>query len=450
MKIVVSNKLTLTNLAPTTKRAIKNALTLANPQYFVMLKKGNTRALYGIKSEFKYYEDQGEWLLVGRGNLNRLKNYIEKNNVKADITYDVSTEKLTKEFKSQGLVLRDYQEGITEEILKHDNGVIKLDTGFGKSIISLKLIEATQLKTLIIVPRVSLMNQFKQEIEKYFKKYPVGIIQGNKFDIKDITLASVSTLQKRDLSSISRHFGLVLVDEAHTMITDARLKAIMAFNPAKLYGLTATPNRNDGQGQAIRFTFGDTLVDRSLPKKNPTVHVLITNSPIPVREYPDMVKKQIENQHRNTLIANSIIDLVDKEKRKVLVLTKRIDHFNRIEEMLANFNYVVYKFSSQSEERHELLMKMKSNEVEFDILMGTFSLLSVGVDIPILDTVVFAGDLKSEVLSEQSAGRVLRLLKGKQPPKIIDVVDNYNPIFLRQAKARFAFYKKMGWEVTQT
>jgi superfamily II DNA or RNA helicase len=74
-------------------------------------------------------------------------------------------------------------------------------------------------------------------------------------------------------------------------------------------------------------------------------------------------------------------------------------------------------------------------------------MLSTGTDIPALDTLIFAGDLRSDVLQEQSAGRILRLFRDKQHPKIIDFVDNKTGILNHQGKARIRWYKKQGWEI---
>ena len=96
-------------------------------------------------------------------------------------------------------------------------------------------------------------------------------------------------------------------------------------------------------------------------------------------------------------------------------------------------------------ERIQLLSDLREGKSDFDVLLGTYSMLATGTDIPSLDTLVFAGDLKSDVLAQQAVGRILRLFKDKQSPKIIDVADFGNGIFLHQFKERRRFYKSQGW-----
>ena len=103
--------------------------------------------------------------------------------------------------------------------------------------------------------------------------------------------------------------------------------------------------------------------------------------------------------------------------------------------------------NTPQKERDILLTKLRNNEEDFDIILGTFSMLSTGVDIPSLDTLVIAGDLKSSVLTEQSSGRILRMFSGKKNPKVVDLDDNLNPMLHRQALERKRFYKENNWEI---
>jgi superfamily II DNA or RNA helicase len=84
-------------------------------------------------------------------------------------------------------------------------------------------------------------------------------------------------------------------------------------------------------------------------------------------------------------------------------------------------------------------------EYEFKAIFGTTSLLAVGFDLPALDTLIITGDIKSSVLTTQSAGRILRLFAGKPTPKILDLWDNKNQIFSRQFYERKKVYESKKW-----
>jgi len=365
------------------------------------------------------------------------------------ITYDLTDTPLTRGLIFTG-ELRPYQVGVVDEILKNrDSGIIKLGTGYGKTIIACEIIRKLNKTALIIVPRVSILNQFKETLKEFYD-YEAGIIQGKSWDIKDITIASMATLKKREeqLKDITSKFSIIIADECHSYISEKGIKTIQSFNPRFLLGASATPRRTDEQGGAIFFTFGEILIDRELPQEKPVVHVVKSNVDIEVSiDYSEMIDDMINNAERNNLIfmlaGNELLN-----KRKILILTKRIAHYEKIKNWFPG-KTIVYTISSttNAKERDKLLTKLRNNEKDFDVIMGTFSMLSTGVDIPKLDTLIVAGDLKSSVLVDQSAGRILRLFNKKNRPKIIDIDDNKNPMLHRQFLERKKFYKSNNWEI---
>ena len=342
---------------------------------------------------------------------------------------------------------REYQIGITDRILKHEQGILNLGTGYGKTFVAAKLAEETNLKTLIIVHRGDILQQFKDFIKNGYG-YDVGIISGNTFEIRDITIAMIQTLKLRDLSKIRSEFGMIICDECHTMVGEKSYKVISSFNPFRLYGMTGTADRSDGQGEAIKFYFGDIIVKEDLPQKKPVVEVIKFKEEFWGSDYHEIIESQCENLNRNKLIA----DIIKKEKgRKILVLTKRVKHYELIYDLLPSDlkSYKIYSKTKASEKeiRSKLLEKLRDGSSDFDVIMGTFSLLSTGVNIPALDTLIIAGDLKSEVLSRQSVGRILRLFADKKQPKIIDIDDAASGILHNQALARRRMYKQNNWEI---
>jgi superfamily II DNA or RNA helicase len=77
-----------------------------------------------------------------------------------------------------------------------------------------------------------------------------------------------------------------------------------------------------------------------------------------------------------------------------------------------------------------------------DVILGTFKLASVGMDIPSLNTLLLASPRKE---IEQSVGRILRK-DHEVHPLIIDIIDNHN-VFKSQARERKKFYKTYGYTV---
>lgn len=344
------------------------------------------------------------------------------------------------------LVLREYQRGIPETIANHDSGVVRCDTGFGKSVIAIATAAELGQRTLIVVPKLDLLNQFVHEIERFTNSSP-GVIQGSQVDIQAITVATAQSLANRirDGSVPGDAFGAILVDECHLFITPKRRALVEHFSARYRFGFTATARRSDGQGKAIFWLFGDKLVDRQLPRASPHVRIVPFNGHIWVDEYAQMVEEQTKSEERNSLIARLATEQIEMGK-KVLILCKRVAHYKHLSERIKSPT-VEFDSDMSREDRQKLLQELKTNPDSYDCILGTFHLLSTGVDIPSLDTLIIAGDLKSDVLAEQSAGRILRLFEGKGTPLIIDIHDVGNGIFKRQGKDRYKFYKLNNWEI---
>lgn len=445
MEIQLTEKITLSNIPDRLRKNIVTTLSLPNPVYYKMLRMGNTRALYNLKSEFRYYTQASNGsMLVGRGMRTPLLTYIEKCHYPYRL--DDRTVKPKIAVLEGDVVLREYQQDVPDVLARYREGVIRMDTGYGKTVIATKLLKDRSTSTIILVPRQHLLNDFREEIKKWYG-YDAGIIQGNTLQVKDITIAMIQTLVSNPklLASLRQRFGMVIVDECHTAITEKRLQVIQQFNARYLFGLTATPDRTDEQGKAIHFTFGPIIIDRKLPQEKPIVKIVYSDKPLPIDEYAYMVTAQVECAKRNTMIAD-IVREEFMEGRKIMVLTKRIDHYERIHALLQDIP-MVYTISSKEndKERVALIRAFKEGTREYNVILGTYPMLATGTDIPNLDTLVFAGDLKSSVLQRQSVGRILRIFSGKKHPKIIDIIDTKNGIFYNQGKQRIKFYKENEW-----
>lgn len=100
---------------------------------------------------------------------------------------------------------------------KFGGGIITLSCGQGKTIISLKIISQSKKKTLIIVNKIELLKQWKNEINKMLPGTKIGIIQGSKFEYEncDIVLGMLQTIAiKNELKSIDFNFvDNVIIDE---------------------------------------------------------------------------------------------------------------------------------------------------------------------------------------------------------------------------------------------
>ncbi len=441
----IRNKIRLYSLPNPILKALTDGLRLENPTYQQAIRV-NPRARYALSEWIKYYEEGPGHLTISNGNLSKLERYCADNGIK--LRLEDQRIEVPVVIPPSSIKLRDYQEGVAECWEAADQGIFRLDTGFGKSVLILKMIELMQQKTLIIVPRLNILNQFIDEYRKYFGGEP-GVIQGPRFEIKDVTVATKQSLSKRIGGGgiSSNEFGAIICDECHLFVPRKTCASVEHFNARYRYGFTATADRSDGQGEAIKFLFGDILIDRKIAAADPVVQLETFNGHIPILEYSEMIQMQIEDEERNTLITDLVIKELDKG-RKVLVLTKRVAHYEELVRRIKEKTEAeVYGISARSKEDGARLLDFRGGDDSFDCICGTFSLLSTGFDCPSLDTIVFAGDLKSSVLTTQSAGRCRRIFEGKPTPKIIDIVDQSNGILRNQARHRRETYQRLGWEV---
>jgi len=438
--MTVAGLLHLDQVPPKIARQIKKGLSLDNPLYYRLLRMGNTRALYKCPQHFHYYEENKQTgrLSVGRGLQEKIVEYAKQANERLLIE-DRTVKSVISRDNFPSIKLRDYQEGIPEEIIKHNYGIIKLNTGFGKTVIALEVARLLAQKTLFIVPRRQLATQFKEAVST-FLECEAGRIEGNVMDLTDFTVVTWETLAKRvdKYPLIADTFGSVFVDECDRAVSPRRRGTLAKLKPKYLYGLTATPRRTDKQDKAIEFTFGPIIIDRNQESQETEVEVVSYRDNFASFEYHEIANHIATDKIRHKVIAEYIQKAVAKGG-KVLVLTKRIEHYQQIYEC------------KRPDDKWKCLDSKSSITIpdpeETDVILGTFSLLSTGVDIPWLDTLIIAGDLKSDVLTEQSIGRIKRIFRGKDNTKVIDIADAGNPILYNQFKTRLKFYNQSNWKV---
>jgi superfamily II DNA or RNA helicase len=318
----------------------------------------------------------------------------------------------------------------------------------------LRLAEILQTPTLIITPRKHLVAQYVTEIEKLYGFTPASDLDGRATPIMVCTLQGIQRrIARRTLDPRTKEqFGLLIVDECHLAVPPKSRAVVQWFNAKYRYGLSATPERGNGQSEAVKFLFGEILVDKEIPQEKPQVVLTPFYGNIPSGEYPYIIRNQTTNKERNALIVAAALQEIQMGRR-VLILTKRIGHYEILLDDIRKSSeggsdlLCALRSGETGKDYAEKLSSLRDGTRAFSCILGTFSLIGTGIDIPSLDTLIIAGDLRSSILTKQSAGRVLRLFQGKKSPKIIDIQDQGNPILKNQAKDREKFYRANGWDI---
>ncbi|MEO5362097.1 MAG: DEAD/DEAH box helicase family protein [Magnetococcus sp. DMHC-8] len=133
-------------------------------------------------------------------------------------------------------------------------GVVVLPTGAGKTLVARLAIAHTQRDALILVPTLDLMQQWHEQLLASFAT-PIGLLGGGDNQLESITVCTYDSAYLR-MEQIGNRFGLLICDECHHLpAATTRLAAILSIAPFRL-GLTATPERTDGQEEDLYDLIG--------------------------------------------------------------------------------------------------------------------------------------------------------------------------------------------------
>lgn len=357
--------------------------------------------------------------------------------------------------------LRENQKPVIEAFMNstttvNGGGIICLGCGFGKTIISLYILSLLKKKTLVVVHKEFLANQWIDRINFFLPSAKVGKIQQNTIDIddKDIVIAMLQSISMKDYpTSIFETFGFVIIDECHHLGAEVFSKALPKINTRYMLGLSATPDRKDGLRKVFEFYLGDMVfcIKGREPEKV-LVNLIEYNciNPNFCQEYtnfkgqiiaPKMINQICEDPERLKLIIEELKSLIE-QKRKILILSDRRNHLSEIKnEIDLIYNNITGYYVGGT--KQEILKESESKQ----IILGTYSMASEGMDIPSLNTIILATP-KTDV--EQSVGRILREKKEVRlfDPLIIDIIDQI-PNFVRQSQHRKRFYKKNNYTISK-
>jgi superfamily II DNA or RNA helicase len=326
-------------------------------------------------------------------------------------------------------------------------GVLSLPPGYGKTCMALAFSAHLKVRTMIVVHKEFLANQWRDRIQAFCPGATIGRVQGDEFDIeKDFVIAMIQTMCQREFPKDAFDtIGLLIVDEAHHIGAPAFSQFMFKICPRFTLGLTATPERKDGLTRLLYWFLGPEFyrVERT-DQKTTRVQVLhyideaFQEAP-PVSRFgkinmAGMINIVTELGARNDLIVETINKAL-LASRKVLVLTDRREHCFVIHERLGSKSGLYIGGMKESD---------LSISAEKSVVIATFQLAQEGLDIPTLDTVILATP-KSDI--KQSIGRIMRETPGKvNAPLIIDVVDHWS-VFFSMFRKRKVVYLAGGFEI---
>lgn len=331
-------------------------------------------------------------------------------------------------------------------------GMVKAAPGWGKTTFACALIEKLQLPTLVVVHKEFLMGQWVERIEEYLPGAKIGIAQQQRCEYEgmNVVIGMVHSLARGGYPKAFYNWpGLMIVDEAHRI--GARTWApVPALFPVKYrLGLSATPRRKDGADNVFHYHLGSPLFVAKEQRLKPTIKRVYTKFRLVKTPNfnPNLASEGLilrflcANDQRNRRIVELMIDAV-KAGRKLLVLSKRLNHLNRLEAEFhrewregkhgpaVSSGYYVGGMTEEERYRSSLCR----------VVFATAQFAAEGLDIPPLDTLFLVNPMGDV---EQAVGRVLRPYEGKKPPIVVDVRDDMVPLFEAYAKNRDKLYARI-------
>ncbi|WP_435125898.1 DEAD/DEAH box helicase family protein [Halobaculum sp. D14] len=151
--------------------------------------------------------------------------------------------------------LRDYQQDALDAWRDAgDRGVVELPTGSGKTVVALAAMAALGVPTLVVVPTVDLLTQWRRELESEFDE-PVGQLGGGEQRVEPLTVATYDSAYLR-ADDVGGDFGLVVFDEVHHLGGEGYRDIARLFAAPARLGLTATFERPDGAHEVVAELVG--------------------------------------------------------------------------------------------------------------------------------------------------------------------------------------------------
>lgn len=442
MKSTLQSQNHLTDLTDSEREAIIKATTIQNPKYFEAIKQG--RKAWGIDRTIELFERTKTGFILPRGvDLATL-------GIAPDCIID---ERHCHPVEIESIIEpRVYQERALRLMIANGGGVLVAPTGSGKTTIGIELASRLNERCLILVKSKDLAEQWRGAIKK-FTGLDAGLIGGSKWVEGDqFTVGLVQTLSKHDASL---DYGLVIADECHSTPA-AQAYTVINQQAAKYrFGLSATPQRRDNLEAMIFAALGPVVAEIEshevegavLPVMVSTLDYGFVGNPQSWAEYINILANDPD---RNQIIVNRAI----KSSRTVgtAVLCATIEHCENLHAAAKQHGVDALLLHGQLPKK--IRDERMAAAAEHQLIIGTLSLLSEGIDWPHVGVVIFASPVSAAVDKQtpaatrliQSIGRARRPFPGKKTAHVLDIVDQCG-FGISAYRKREVIYRRQGFGV---
>ena len=373
----------------------------------------------------------------------------------------------------------DYQLRAVYEGLRRRRMIAISPTASGKSLIAYLLVRGLQAlevdsKILIVVPRVTLVDQFKKEMGHYSRldKWDAeenvhAVRDGVKETSAPVTITTWQSVFRMPLEYF-KNFTAAIMDEAHTCEASSLTTILESLiSCTTRFGMTGTLKDSKVHrlvltgliGPPVRMTTTRKLIDEGRASKLAVRLMMLKHSEADAfRLYQDRADKRTAYQkemkylrghkRRNDLLVN----LASTRKGNTLVLFDNNaygrDLYEKMRVKVKDCYFVIGEVGRDRREEIRGLME----ESDGAVLIANYQVFSTGIDIKNLHNAILAIPKKSRVIVLQSIGRVLRKSPDGRAATVFDLVDDLewdgDPNYaLRHGRKRLSYYREEEFDV---
>ena len=328
---------------------------------------------------------------------------------------------------------------------KKNKALIISATGTGKTYLSAFDAKAFKPKKLLfVVHRLTIAKDSLKTFQKVFgKNKTMGLYSGEKRDLDcDFVFSTIQTISKSThLENFSKdHFDYIIIDETHRSGADSYLRLLDYFEPKFLLGMTATPERTDGNDIFQLFDHNiayEIRLNRAMEEEMlSTFHyygvtdLLIDNKEIDNKSDFNLL---ISSERVNRIIEQASFYGSDNGITRGLIFCSRKKEAIELSALfnLKGFKTVALTGDSTEDERAKSIEKLETDNLSEKLdYIFTVDIFNEGIDIPKINQIIMLRPTDSAIIFIQQLGRGLRKVDGKSYVTVIDFIGNYENNYL--------------------